>query len=258
MAGNQIDLRKQRKVEADGLIVGIEQLHEDNLVINSSVDQVESKLDTLHADNLLTHGYIDGIESKLDLLHTDNVTLQGYVDGLEGRLDVDLSTRLSESDFDTKIGSLTETAPASDTASSGLNGRLQRIAQRITSLISLLPAALVGGGFNIRPLTAADVVTVRGTVNTLSQSSTASHTTPSVSSVSSIALATNSNRKGATIFNDSATIVYLKFGATASTTSFSVRIGANDYYELPQPVYTGAIHMIRGTGSAVIQITEFT
>ena len=40
------------------------------------------------------------------------------------------------------LGSLTETAPASDTASSGLNGRLQRIAQRITSLIALLPASL--------------------------------------------------------------------------------------------------------------------
>lgn len=40
------------------------------------------------------------------------------------------------------IGSLTETAPASDTASSGLNGRLQRIAQRITSLIALFPTSL--------------------------------------------------------------------------------------------------------------------
>jgi len=39
-------------------------------------------------------------------------------------------------------GALTETAPASDTASSGLNGRLQRIAQRLTSLIALLPATL--------------------------------------------------------------------------------------------------------------------
>lgn len=35
----------------------------------------------------------------------------------------------------TEIGGLTETAPASDTASSGLNGRLQRIAQRLTTLI---------------------------------------------------------------------------------------------------------------------------
>jgi hypothetical protein len=40
------------------------------------------------------------------------------------------------------VGAVTETAPASDTASSGLNGRLQRIAQRLTSLIALLPAAL--------------------------------------------------------------------------------------------------------------------
>lgn len=40
------------------------------------------------------------------------------------------------------IGALTETAPATDTASSGLNGRLQRIAQRLTSLIALLPSAI--------------------------------------------------------------------------------------------------------------------
>lgn len=42
----------------------------------------------------------------------------------------------------TAIGSLTETAPASDTASSGLNGRAQRIAQRLTSLIALIPTSL--------------------------------------------------------------------------------------------------------------------
>lgn len=40
------------------------------------------------------------------------------------------------------IGATNETAPASDTAASGLNGRLQRIAQRITSLIALVPSAL--------------------------------------------------------------------------------------------------------------------
>lgn len=41
-----------------------------------------------------------------------------------------------------QLGSLTETAPATDTASSGLNGRLQRIAQRITTFIALFPASL--------------------------------------------------------------------------------------------------------------------
>lgn len=57
-----------------------------------------------------------------------------------------LATRLSESDFDTKTGSLTETAPTTDTASSGLNGRLQRIAQRITSLITALGSPFQAGG----------------------------------------------------------------------------------------------------------------
>lgn len=48
----------------------------------------------------------------------------------------DVAALLTEADFDTKVGGLTEAAPATDTASSGLNGRLQRIAQRLTTLIA--------------------------------------------------------------------------------------------------------------------------
>ncbi|MER8990401.1 hypothetical protein [Mesorhizobium sp. M0678] len=44
-----------------------------------------------------------------------------------------LSVTLSTDD-DALLGSLIEAAPASDTASSGLNGRLQRIAQNLTAL----------------------------------------------------------------------------------------------------------------------------
>ena len=71
-----------------------------------------------------------------------------------------LGTRLTESDFDTRTGALTETAPGTDTASSGLNGRLQRIAQRLTSLIALLPAALVGGRLDVNLGAAPATVTV--------------------------------------------------------------------------------------------------
>lgn len=39
------------------------------------------------------------------------------------------------------VGALTEGAPGTDTASSGLNGRLQRIAQHLTSLLGRFPAA---------------------------------------------------------------------------------------------------------------------
>ncbi len=46
-----------------------------------------------------------------------------------------------------RAGIITETAPATDTASSGHNGRLQRIAQRLTSLIALVPTSLTAGGY---------------------------------------------------------------------------------------------------------------
>lgn len=55
------------------------------------------------------------------------------------------STSVTIATDDARIGIVTETAPATDTASSGLNGRLQRIAQRITSLIALIPTALGQG-----------------------------------------------------------------------------------------------------------------
>jgi hypothetical protein len=59
------------------------------------------------------------------------------------------ATSANQSSQSTLFGAVTETAPASDTASSGLNGRLQRIAQRLTSLIGLLPTALSNGNLKV-------------------------------------------------------------------------------------------------------------
>lgn len=64
----------------------------------------------------------------------------------------------------TLVGAVTETAPATDTASSGLNGRLQRIAQRLTSIIALLPTALgANGGLKIEGVASGTAVPVSGT-----------------------------------------------------------------------------------------------
>jgi hypothetical protein len=41
-----------------------------------------------------------------------------------------------------RVGIITEAAPGTDTASSGLNGRLQRVAQNVTSMSAKLPASL--------------------------------------------------------------------------------------------------------------------
>ena len=54
------------------------------------------------------------------------------------------------------IGAVDETASSTDTASSGLNGRLQRIAQRLTSILAKLPALGTAGSAS------ADVISVQG------------------------------------------------------------------------------------------------
>lgn len=48
------------------------------------------------------------------------------------------ATEATQAAQNTLIGAVTETAPGTDTSSSGLNGRLQRIAQRISSMITTL------------------------------------------------------------------------------------------------------------------------
>lgn len=68
-------------------------------------------------------------------------------------------------------------------------------------------------------------------------------------------LAANSARVGATIHNDSTAILYLKLGATASATSFTVKMDAGDYFETPFG-YTGIIDGIWASANGYARITE--
>ncbi len=61
-----------------------------------------------------------------------------------------VSTALSTEDTGL-VGALTETAPGTDTASSGLNGRLQRIAQRLTTLITGPLPVSQSGTWTVQP-----------------------------------------------------------------------------------------------------------
>jgi hypothetical protein len=53
-------------------------------------------------------------------------------------------------------------------------------------------------------------------------------------------LASNANRIGATVFNGSGGTIYIKLGATASTTSFTTQLFNGAYWEVPTD-YTGII-----------------
>lgn len=77
-------------------------------------------------------------------------------------------------------------------------------------------------------------------------------------SASSVTLLTaNTARIGATIFNDSTEDLLVKFGATASSTSFTVKLAQDDYYEVPAN-YIGIIDGIWGAATGSARITEIT
>lgn len=74
--------------------------------------------------------------------------------------------------------------------------------------------------------------------------------------VSTSLLASNTSRKGASFYNESTAIAYLKRGATASATSYTIQIAPGGYYELPAPIYQGAIDCIWASANGAMMITE--
>lgn len=168
-----------------------------------------------------------------------------------------VATSTLQSAQNTLIGAVTETAPASDTASSGLNGRLQRIAQRITSLIALVPASL-----GQKAMSASFAVVVASDQNAIPVNravAAAAALANVASSASSVTLqASNASRRGLLIHNDSSAVLYVKYGATASATSYSVQIAAGQNWEMSEPIYTGIVDGIWSAATGAARVTELT
>ena len=127
--------------------------------------------------------------------------------------------------------------------------------------------ALVDSGGNVRlkqALLGASVSTGYDAPSNAAPQVVALHapTTATLSNVAASAssvtvLASNTARRGAAVHNDSTAILYLKFGSTASATSFTVKMQPDEYYEVPfgySGILTGI--WVSATGSA--RVTEVT
>lgn len=69
--------------------------------------------------------------------------------------------------------------------------------------------------------------------------------------------ALNASRKGWTLYNDSTAVLYIKFGNTASATSYNVQLAAAGYFEMPTPVtYTGLITGIWASANGNARVME--
>lgn len=96
------------------------------------------------------------------------------------------------------------------------------------------------------------------TVVEFQTASTSSSVTQVSSNVSSVTLAaSNDSRKHLTVFNDSEAVLYLKCGTTASSSSYTVRVQPNGYYDVPDR-YTGIVSGAWASADGYAYVTEFT
>ena len=128
---------------------------------NSTLSTIDSRVDGLETAVASTNTKLDSILAKQPALGTagtasaDVITVQGkasmtpiQITGVAGAA-LPVTNDTGDTYFPmlaNYIGDTAETAATTDTADAGLNGRLKRISQRLTSIIALLPTALGAGG----------------------------------------------------------------------------------------------------------------
>lgn len=102
-------------------------------------------------------------------------------------------------------------------------------------------------------------IQVSGTVNTRPAPCTTTVVTGFDASTTNVTvLAANEARCGATFFMDGNSIARIKLGAVASSTSFTVEVRNNGYYELPAN-YTGQVDVIfNNNNNNTLRITEIS
>ena len=127
------------------------------------------------------------------------------------------------------------------------NGELQ------VDVLTMPTVTVTATNLDIRDLTSSsDSVSI---VEQKSATGTQSNVAGSATSVT--LLSSNANRLGASIVNDSAAILYVKMGTTASATDYAVRMYPNDYFEVPFN-YTGRIDGIWASATGSARVTEYT
>lgn len=78
------------------------------------------------------------------------------------------------------------------------------------------------------------------------------------SSASNVTLLSPASRRGGIVFNDSTAALNVKFGATASASSFTYRMLPGATLEFPSPIYQGIVDGIWDSANGAARIGEVT
>ena len=133
---------------------------------------------------------------------------------------------------------------------------MRRLALRVCGiativLLGTVAFAQTSSGQTAQRVEHAQIIQVRngGTGTTSNVASSATNVT---------LLASNMNRRTMTIYNDSTQVLFVKFAATASATSYTFQMGPGAYYEMPIGFYSGIIDGLWASANGNARITEIT
>ena len=121
----------------------------------------------------------------------------------------------------------------------------------------LAGTAFSSEGITMVPNEEDDAVIFSAVAATAGPSSTSTLTSVAASITTVTVLALNNGRKGATIYNDAAAILYLALGSGASVTNFTAKLFSETYYEVPYE-YLGIITGIWNVATGAARVTELT
>lgn len=150
-------------------------------------------------------------------------------------------------------GALQSGAPA--TLGAGLGIAFRSVTYSGDASQALAPVGLVTFSGSDDAKTATDVTT-SNPLPTRSNGTTSTLANVSGSASNVTVLASNANRLRAWLYNDSTAAVNVKFGATASATSFTKRLLPNEFF--PVEGYTGIIDAIWDSAAGSMRTTELT
>lgn len=107
---------------------------------------------------------------------------------------------------------------------------------------------------------ASEITALNAISGKLSAPASAAISSINQSPTSQVVLASNANRKGLYLYNDSGAKLYVAYSATASSSAFTLLLSANTGQEIDSTkVYTGIISGVWASGTGgKLQITELT
>jgi hypothetical protein len=229
----------------------------DNAIAGSEmqVDVVTSALPSgasTSANQATANTALAAIQAAVEILDNTVAGNELQVDVLSSALPSGASTSAKQDTAQTALDAIKTAVEILDNAISGNEMQVD--------VVAALPAGDNNIG-NVDVVTLPSIPAGTNNIGDVDIASTPKVTSATLANVASSAtnvtlFAANAAAKGRMVHNDSTAVLYVKFGATATSSSYTVKMAADSYYEFPEPVYTGIVDGIWASANGAARCTE--